>query len=118
MVAVEPRATVSRETANRASAMLLTRKISRASKLSIVSIAAPTRRVVISMIRAIVQDGCRETPVGLDTVTGKLDKQLIKAIATTDRSISRLRTSLEVSLDKLYSCDLSSDVCDNACFKK
>lgn len=70
------------------------------------------------MIRAIVQDGGGETPVGLGTVTSKLDKQLIKAIATADRSISQLRTSLEVSLDKLYSCDLSSGVCDDACFEK
>ena len=63
MMSVEPGTIVSGENANRATAMLLTKKTSSASKLSTVSKKNPAMRVAIFMYRHAVQDIGGETAV-------------------------------------------------------
>ena len=77
MTSVEPSTSVSGGNANKATAMLLTKKTSSASKLSTVSKTNPAMRVAIFMYRHAVQDIGGETAVKLETVNIAPAKELM-----------------------------------------
>ena len=88
MMSVEPSAIVSIGNANRATAMLPTRKMSSASKLSTVSNTNPAMTLAISMYCHAVQDVGSEIAVKLETVNITPAEEIMTIGSTEDSTTS------------------------------
>jgi hypothetical protein len=87
MAMTEPKMVVSSEVAKRVSAMLLTRKTSRPSKLSSVSNASPIKRETIPVYDHEVQGVGDETAIELEMVIARLDRRVNVIVPTEDRIV-------------------------------
>ena len=88
MAMAEHRAVVSSGVAKRVSAMLLTGKTSRPSKLSNVSKTSPATSETIPMYALNVHGVGSETAIELDTVIARLYRRVIVMVPTEDRIVS------------------------------
>jgi hypothetical protein len=87
MAVAEPKAVVSSGVANKVSAMLLTRKTSRPSKLSNVSNTSPVKRETIPTNDHKLQGVGDETAIELEMVIARLDRRVNVIVPTEDRIV-------------------------------